>query len=131
MKYQAHSNRYNQIPADFEPRNLSREAPLRGVQCGVPYVCDGNGTRYPNMSGVPVDYRVARYFRRGFDGLAHLIRRCHGVGIEVHPRVLCGEARLGEKHASLRNLLRPSEPPSEKIQHILQYPHAAFQTVDQ
>ena len=100
-----------------------------GFNVVFPYVWDGNGTRYPNMLGIPVDYRVARYFRRGFDGLAHLIRRCHGVGIEVHPRVLCGEARLGEKHASLRNLLRPSEPPSENIQHILQCTHAAFQTV--
>ena len=56
-----------------------------GFNVVFPYVWDGNGTRYPNMLGIPVDYRVARYFRRGFDGLAHLIRRCHGVGIEVHP----------------------------------------------
>ncbi len=56
-----------------------------GFNVVFPYVWDGNGTRYLNTLGVPIDYRVAQYFRRGFDGLAYLIRRCHSVGIEVHP----------------------------------------------
>ena len=56
-----------------------------GFNVIFPYVWGGNGTRYVNDLGVPIDYRVAKHYRRGFDGLAYLIALCHEANIEVHP----------------------------------------------
>jgi hypothetical protein len=56
-----------------------------GFNVILPYVWGGNGTRYLNRLGLPIDYTVAKYYEQGFDGLACLIDACHAKGIEVHP----------------------------------------------
>lgn len=88
-----------------------------GFNVIFPYVWGGNGTRYINRLGLPIDYTVAKYYKQGYDGLAHLIETCHAAGIEVHPVFMV--TRRGWSHEMApfdRYFDNPSPPPPEKGQ---------------